>query len=269
MATPTSTAALPDATTQPAAGVSDSALPPADATVAEIRRLIPDVAKGSNADDVAALAAFYEELSGPTIWVTTDGLTAKGKAAIEEIGKADDWGLRASDFDVPHLASGTLTPEAAGGSRDQDCSGGAQVCALCARRPHQPCEHLAAHGPVADAEGAQVGPDRDRSSRCARRLSALASSQARAVPAPAPGASEAARRLRREGGGARGGSGSQRQASARAAAQGRHGGSAGRASAQAPQGAGRRPDQGERLRQAAPGRRGRVPARRRACARMR
>ncbi len=111
---PAATAALPDpASPTPAAGVSDAVLPPADATVAAVREMIPEVAKGSNADDVAALAGFYEELSGPTIWVTTDGLTAKGKAAIEEIGKADDWGLRASDFNVPHLSPGSLTADAA------------------------------------------------------------------------------------------------------------------------------------------------------------
>ncbi len=113
---PGTTAALPDpaaAAAPPTAGVADAALPPADAIVAAVRQKIPEAAKGSNADDVAALAAFYEELSGPAIWVSTSGLTAKGKAVVEEIGKADDWGLRASDFDVPHLGSGTLTPDAA------------------------------------------------------------------------------------------------------------------------------------------------------------
>jgi murein L,D-transpeptidase YcbB/YkuD len=93
--------------------VSDQALPPADAVVADVRQKIPDATKGSNADDVAALAAFYEELNGPAIWVSTSGLTSKGKSVVEEIGKADDWGLRASDFDVPHIADGTLAPDAA------------------------------------------------------------------------------------------------------------------------------------------------------------
>jgi L,D-transpeptidase YcbB len=111
---PATTAALPDAAgSASAAGVSDQALPPADAIVADVRQMIPDATKGSNADDVAALAAFYEELSGPAIWVSTSGLTAKGKSAVQEIGKADDWGLRATDFDVPHIADGTLVPEAA------------------------------------------------------------------------------------------------------------------------------------------------------------
>ena len=77
-----------------------------------MRQKIPDAAKGASADEVAALAAFYEERNGPAIWVSTNGLTAKGKAVIEEIGKADDWGLPASDFELPRI-SGALAPDAA------------------------------------------------------------------------------------------------------------------------------------------------------------
>jgi murein L,D-transpeptidase YcbB/YkuD len=111
---PAATAALPDASSNAhSAGVADQVLPPADPIVAGIRQRLPDAAKGANEDDVAALAAFYEELNGPAIWVSTSGLTAKGKAVVEEIGRADDWGLSASDFDVPRLASGELSPEAA------------------------------------------------------------------------------------------------------------------------------------------------------------
>ncbi len=110
----TTTAALPDAAVAvPAAGVADKVLPPADAIVASVRQRIPDAAKGSNADDVAALAAFYEELNGPAIWVSTSGLTDKGKAVVKEIAKADDWGLPAADFQLPQISKGTLTPEAA------------------------------------------------------------------------------------------------------------------------------------------------------------
>ncbi len=110
----TTTAALPDAAAVgPAAGVADKALPPADAIVASVRQMIPDLTKGSSADDVAALAAFYEELNGPAIWASTSGLTDKGKAVVKEIAKADDWGLPAADFKLPQLSEGTLTPEAA------------------------------------------------------------------------------------------------------------------------------------------------------------
>ncbi len=64
-------------------------------------------------EEAAALVAFYDTLNGPAIWVSTNGLTAKGKAVVKEIGNADDWGLPAADFHVPKLTTGTLSPEAA------------------------------------------------------------------------------------------------------------------------------------------------------------
>ncbi len=110
---PEATAALPDASASPdSAGVADKILPPADAIVAGIREKLPEAVKGLNADDGSALVAYYDGLNGPAIWVSESGFTAKGKAVVAEIGKADDWGLPASDFKVPQLAAGTLTPAA-------------------------------------------------------------------------------------------------------------------------------------------------------------
>jgi L,D-transpeptidase YcbB len=60
----------------------------------------PVLRKGANADDLAALEAFYRERGRP-VWITDMGFTAKGQAAISEIGKADDWGLDAATFDLP------------------------------------------------------------------------------------------------------------------------------------------------------------------------
>jgi len=111
---PKATAALPDASSDAqSASVADKVLPPADPIVAGIRQKIPDAVRGANEDDGAALAAFYDELNGPAIWVSSSGFTAKGKAVVAEIGKAEDWGLRASDFQVPHLSAGALSPDAA------------------------------------------------------------------------------------------------------------------------------------------------------------
>ena len=64
-------------------------------------------------DDIAAIVAFYAERSGP-IWVDKDGFTAKAKAAMDEVRKADDWGLSASAFNLPSLPDGEKTPEALG-----------------------------------------------------------------------------------------------------------------------------------------------------------
>jgi L,D-transpeptidase YcbB len=106
---PASTSPTPPPTTEPAAAPADSlplaAAPPpvpADPVVASIRSKLADVAlrKVANADDLAALEAFYGERSGP-VWITDMGFTANGQALIFEIGKADDWGLAAAAFDLP------------------------------------------------------------------------------------------------------------------------------------------------------------------------
>jgi murein L,D-transpeptidase YcbB/YkuD len=86
---------------------------PASPALIELRRLLPEHTKRANRDDRAAMTAFYEERSGPLIWVTDTGISHKARAAIAEMRKADDWGLRSSDFAMPQLAAGDLSPEAA------------------------------------------------------------------------------------------------------------------------------------------------------------
>ncbi len=110
--------ATPDTSTgqPPVSGATDEALgppKPVDPVVAIVRSKITEYAGRANSDDVAAMTAFYEERTGPPIWVTDDGLTNKAKAAIAEIRKADDWGLNARAFDVPQLPAGNVTPEVA------------------------------------------------------------------------------------------------------------------------------------------------------------
>jgi murein L,D-transpeptidase YcbB/YkuD len=50
--------------------------------------------------DRAGLVAFYGEASA-LIWVTADGYTARARHAMDEIAKADDWGLPAAAFELP------------------------------------------------------------------------------------------------------------------------------------------------------------------------
>src|SRR5262245_18013196 len=87
------------------------AVVPAQATdpvLAGIRSKLADAALRKDADpaDLAALEAFYAGRSEPPVWVTPMGFSAKAQAVIDEIGKADDWGLSASAFQLP--AAGTL-----------------------------------------------------------------------------------------------------------------------------------------------------------------
>ena len=70
-------------------------------------RLATPLAKGSAGDreDYAALASFYAEGDGQPVWTSRTGLTQRAKDAIAELRKADDWGLRAADYEVPTVDS--------------------------------------------------------------------------------------------------------------------------------------------------------------------
>jgi L,D-transpeptidase YcbB len=67
----------------------------------------------ADAEDLAAAAAFYDAHRGPLLWVTESGISERGNSVIDEIRKADDWGLRARDFALPRLPPGAIAPEAA------------------------------------------------------------------------------------------------------------------------------------------------------------
>ncbi|HEX2512237.1 MAG TPA: L,D-transpeptidase family protein [Xanthobacteraceae bacterium] len=102
-AAPSEDAAQPSAETQ-AATPADTSTPSPDATpiVASIRAKLqdPTLAKGANAQDLAALAAFYAARSDP-IWMTDMGFSSEAQAVIDEVLRADDWGLSASAFELP------------------------------------------------------------------------------------------------------------------------------------------------------------------------
>jgi L,D-transpeptidase YcbB len=44
---------------------------------------------------------YYAAPDAKLLWVDENGLTSRAKAVMEEIGKADEYGLRASDYDLP------------------------------------------------------------------------------------------------------------------------------------------------------------------------
>lgn len=82
------------------------------AGVLALRQRLSEFSKRANASDIAAIRDFYTERTGPLVWVTPDGFSAKAKAAIAELKAAGDWGLDAGDYEVPRLPLGTLSPEA-------------------------------------------------------------------------------------------------------------------------------------------------------------
>ncbi|MCJ7526980.1 MAG: L,D-transpeptidase family protein [Methyloceanibacter sp.] len=86
---------------------------PVDPVVASIRLKLTDPAYRQGVrEDVAALQSFYATREAPPLWMTPMGLSAKAHAAIDEIGKADDWGLSAAAFELPPAGDLPATPEA-------------------------------------------------------------------------------------------------------------------------------------------------------------
>jgi murein L,D-transpeptidase YcbB/YkuD len=114
-AQPTPAPAAPQPLAAPAKQppAADAAPPEANPVIAGIRAKLvdPSIGKGANAGDVAALQAFYEARTGAPLWVTEMGFSARGQAALFEIGKADDWGLDASAFDLPPAGALPAKPD--------------------------------------------------------------------------------------------------------------------------------------------------------------
>ncbi|HWE19384.1 MAG TPA: L,D-transpeptidase family protein [Hyphomicrobiaceae bacterium] len=82
---------------------------------AAVRKAVSELTSRANfapahPQDLAAVTAFYNAHSRRLLWVTESGISARGNSVINEIGKADDWGLRARDFALPHLPPGA-SPE--------------------------------------------------------------------------------------------------------------------------------------------------------------
>jgi murein L,D-transpeptidase YcbB/YkuD len=66
------------------------------------RRLLAPLPDGTKQADRDALWMFYAARQAP-VWVAMTGWTPAARAVIDEIARADDWGLEASAFDVPAL----------------------------------------------------------------------------------------------------------------------------------------------------------------------
>lgn len=57
-----------------------------------------------DAAEQIALAEYYSIPDRKLLWVGETGLNDRGKAVVEEISKADDYGLRATDYKLPDLS---------------------------------------------------------------------------------------------------------------------------------------------------------------------
>ncbi len=112
------TEAAPDAAAQTAAP-AEAAAPPPEATpvVASIRAKLADPAfsKGASSDDVTVLQAFYNQRSDP-LWMTDMGFSREALAVIDEVMKADDWGLSSAAFVLPPAGDLPASVDAAAAS---------------------------------------------------------------------------------------------------------------------------------------------------------
>jgi murein L,D-transpeptidase YcbB/YkuD len=99
--------AAPPATAIPPAPPSPTALAPeiADRLAASPAKLGP-----GEREDRAALARFYEARQQEPVWVAAAGLSQAGRAVVDELARASDWGLEASAFHLPGLPAGGREP---------------------------------------------------------------------------------------------------------------------------------------------------------------
>ena len=95
------------ANTTTSASTASATPSPADPVIDAVRRKFADkaVIGKSSEDDSSAMAAFYSSRQA-AVWIKNGALTSAAKSVIDEIKKADDWGLEAKAFNVPDLASG-------------------------------------------------------------------------------------------------------------------------------------------------------------------
>ncbi len=78
--------------------------------VESIRSKLAELDKASSSNDLSALVAFYNERGEP-LWMTDMGLSGEGLAVIDEILRADEWGLSSSAFDLPPSGDLPASPE--------------------------------------------------------------------------------------------------------------------------------------------------------------
>lgn len=117
--TPTEAASIIVANTEASALLPDE-LMAAQRIGADVRQQLLSGAIGAREDEAAdfqALIALYESRADEPLFVGESGYTPKGQALIEELSKADEWGLNPSDFQVASL--GQQSPDRPALSRDQ------------------------------------------------------------------------------------------------------------------------------------------------------
>ena len=119
----------------------DALIGQTDAVRASIQERLS--AKFTNASEArkseqGALVEYYSIAENCLLWVDDNGLNDRAKAVMEEIGKADDYGLRPADYPLPKVGvEENPAVELARRCRDQDQFRRARLCPRRARRPYR------------------------------------------------------------------------------------------------------------------------------------
>lgn len=82
-------------------------------SIAVQNRLSDRVARGAETAEPKGLLAFYTDPEQKLIWVDENGLTPRAKSVMEEIAKAEDYGLKVSDYSLPKEGSFDKTSQEA------------------------------------------------------------------------------------------------------------------------------------------------------------
>ncbi|HLO23419.1 MAG TPA: L,D-transpeptidase family protein [Methyloceanibacter sp.] len=100
-----------------AAQAPEETAPPPEATpvVASIRDKLAAQRKTSSSADLVALEAFYNT-RGEALWMTDMGFSGRALAAIDEVLRADDWGLSSAAFELPPAGDLPKSPDDAAAS---------------------------------------------------------------------------------------------------------------------------------------------------------
>ncbi|RTL61101.1 MAG: hypothetical protein EKK41_28335 [Hyphomicrobiales bacterium] len=107
--------AEPASETPAVAEAPAKALAPEAAALRDLLAALPEGATDEDKNERAAVLAFYEQRTFAPFWMAGQALSPKANALLDEVERADDWGLSRRDFATPAVAAvkaGKLSPEA-------------------------------------------------------------------------------------------------------------------------------------------------------------
>ena len=88
-----------------------SAIAQTDPIIAEVRQRLARSSAALGKDERQVLQRAYGTDGAKPFWISENTVSSRGQALIGELLRADDWGLKSSEFDVPAAVPPEATPE--------------------------------------------------------------------------------------------------------------------------------------------------------------